>query len=121
MTDPWRSAITSYDDDHIWFHGHDVTLLMKNATFTDTIFLLHRGRLPSADERRVIDAILIGSADHGPGSPSAAATRTVATGNRAAPEAPIAAGILAIGDAHGGAGLACMDLITRGLAVAQQE
>ena len=94
---------------------------MKTATFTDVIFLLHRGRLPSAEERRVIDAILIGSADHGPGSPSAAATRTVATGNRAAPEAPIAAGILAIGDAHGGAGLACMELITRGLALVEAE
>jgi citrate synthase len=36
----------------------------------------------------------------------------VATGNRIAPEAAIAAGVLAIGDAHGGAGLACLQLIT---------
>jgi citrate synthase len=92
-----------------------VTTLMKDATFADIVFLLHRGRLPSEAERRVIDAILISSADHGPGSPSAAAMRTVATGNRVAPEAAIAAGILAIGDAHGGAGLACLELITRGV------
>jgi citrate synthase len=118
---PWRTGITSHDDTHIWFHGHDMTTLMKEASFTDVIFLLHRGRLPSGDERRVIDAILIASADHGPGSPSAAATRTVATGNRAAPEAPIAAGILAIGDAHGGAGLACMQLIARGIDLCERE
>ena len=99
----------------MWHHGHDVTVLMKDATFADVVFLLHRGRLPLEPERRVIDAILIASADHGPGSPSAAAMRTVASGNRVAPEAAIAAGILAIGDAHGGAGLACLELITRGV------
>ena len=99
----------------MWYQGYDVTTLMKDATFADVVFLLHRGRLPIESERRVIDAMLIASADHGPGSPSAAAMRTVATGNRAAPEAAIAAGILAIGDAHGGAGLACLELITRGV------
>ena len=119
--EPWRTGITTYDETHIWIHGYDVTSLMKDATFTDVIFLLHRGRLPLKEERRVLDAILIGSADHGPGSPSAAAMRTVATGNRVAPEAPIAAGILAIGDAHGGAGLACMELINRGTEVAERE
>ena len=119
--EPWRTGITNSDDTHIWFQGYDVTGLMKDATFTDVIFLLHRGRLPSADERRVIDAILIGSADHGPGSPSAAAMRTVAQGNRVAPEAAIAAGILAIGDAHGGAGLACLELITRGVDLVNHE
>jgi citrate synthase len=105
----------------MWYHGHDVTTLMKDATFADVVFLLHRGRMPVEAERRVIDAILIASADHGPGSPSAAAMRTVATGNRAAPEAAIAAGVLAIGDAHGGAGLACLELITRGVDLAKQQ
>ena len=105
----------------MWYHGHDVTTLMKDATFADVVFLLHRGRLPVDGERRVIDAILIASADHGPGSPSAAAMRTVATGNRAAPEAAIAAGVLAIGDAHGGAGLACLELITRGVNLVNQQ
>jgi citrate synthase len=105
----------------MWYHGHDVTALMKDATFADVVFLLHRGRMPVEAERRVIDAILIASADHGPGSPSAAAMRTVASGNRAAPEAAIAAGILAIGDAHGGAGLACLALITRGVDLVKQQ
>jgi citrate synthase len=105
----------------MWYHGHDVTTLMKDATFADVVFLLHRGRMPVEAERRVIDAILIASADHGPGSPSAAAMRTVATGNRAAPEAAIAAGVLAIGDAHGGAGLACLQLITRGVDLVKRQ
>lgn len=116
VPEPWRTAITDHDDTHIWIHGYDVVELMRETSFSTVIFLLHKGRLPNEGERRIIDAILIASADHGPGSPSAAAARTVATGNRRAPEAAVAAGVLAIGDAHGGAGLACMELINASLA-----
>jgi citrate synthase len=119
--EPWRTAITKSDDESIWYRGLDVTGLMKSATFADTVFLLHKGRMPSPGERRVIDAILIAVADHGPGSPSAVAMRTVATGNRVAPEAAIAAGLLAIGDAHGGAGLACLRIITDAVTAARAD
>ena len=119
--EPWRTAITYCDDESVWYQGLDVTALMQTATFADTVFLLHKGRLPVPGERRLIDAMLIAVADHGPGAPSAVAMRTVATGNRVAPEAAIAAGILAIGDAHGGAGLACLRMITDALARASAE
>lgn len=118
---PWRTAITHTDEGHVWIRGYDVTELMAQATFADVVFLLHQGRLPSAGERRLLDAILIAAADHGPGSPSAAAARMVASGNRQSLEAAVAAGILAIGDFHAGAGQACMQLIADGLALAQRE
>jgi len=105
----------------VWYQGLDVTSLMQTSTFAETVFLLHKGRLPSAGERRLIDAMLIAVADHGPGAPSAVAMRTVATGNRVAPEAAIAAGILAIGDAHGGAGLACLRLIADAITAAKAD
>src|SRR6266545_2596992 len=79
--EPWRTGITTSDDAHIWIQGYDVAQLMVSATFADVVFLLHKGRFPSEGERRIIDAILIAVADHGPGSPSAAAARMVATGN----------------------------------------
>jgi citrate synthase len=118
---PWRTAITCCDDDSVWYQGLDVTNLMQTSTFAETVFLLHKGRLPVPGERRLIDAMLIAVADHGPGAPSAVAMRTVATGNRVAPEAAIAAGILAIGDAHGGAGLACLRLITDAIAAGKAD
>ena len=77
---------------------------MREATFTDPIVLLHLGRLPSPGERRLLDAILIGVADHGAGAPSCAAARLAASGNRQSLSAAIAAGVLTIGDEHGGAG-----------------
>jgi citrate synthase len=119
--EPWRTAIAHADEGHIWIRGYDVTALMTKATFTDTIFLLHQGRLPKAAERALLDAILVGVADHGAGAPSCATARLAASGNRQSLSAAIAAGILAIGDEHGGAGSACMELIAAGVARAEKE
>ena len=112
---PWRTAIIDADETHIRVRGYDVTDLMRQAGFVDTVFLLHRGRLPTAGEKRVLDAVLVAVADHGPGAPSCAAARLAASGNRQSISAAIAAGVLAIGDEHGGAGEACMTLIAASL------
>jgi citrate synthase len=84
-------------------------------SFADTIFLLHQSRLPNDSERRLLDAILVGVADHGSGAPSCATARLAASGNRQSLSAAVAAGILAIGDEHGGAGSLCMELIGEGI------
>ena len=119
--DPWRTAIATSDATNIWIRGHSVTSLMKNATFTDVVMLLHLGRLPSPGERRLLDALLIGMADHGSGAPSCAAARLAASGNRSSISSAVAAGILAIGDDHGGAGYNCMELIARSLTAAKAD
>jgi citrate synthase len=119
--EPWRTSIVDAGPSHIRVRGHDVLDLMREATFTDMIFLLHHSRLPSAGERRLLDAILIGSADHGAGAPSCAAARLAASGNRQSLSAAVAAGILTIGDDHGGAGSGCMELIADGLHRVQRD
>jgi citrate synthase len=119
--EPWNTRISDADATHLWIRGHDVTRLMTSASFTDVLYLLHHERLPTAAERRILDAILIGVADHGPGSPSAAAARLVASGSRQAPEAAIAAGVLAIGDVHGGACMTALEWITEVLASARER
>jgi citrate synthase len=119
--DPWRTALVHSRDGEIWIRGRNVASLMRTATFTDTIFLLHRGRLPDDRERRILDAILTSSADHGPGAPSCAAARLAASGNRGSLSAAVAAGVLAIGDEHGGAGEHCMRLIASGIARARER
>src|SRR6187455_2331581 len=119
--DTWRTAIVDAGPAHLRVRGHDVLELMRQATFTDLIFLLHHERLPSAAERRLLDAILIGVADHGPGAPSCAAARLAASGNRQSLSAAIAAGLLTIGDEHGGAGSSCMEMIAAGVARARKD
>jgi citrate synthase len=119
--DPWRTAITNVDGNRIAVRGHDLVDLMRHGTFADVVALLLGGHMPDDGERRLIDAMLVAIADHGPGAPSAATARLAASGNRQAPEAAVAAGILAIGDAHAGAGMACMTLIADSLARAARE
>jgi citrate synthase len=119
--DPWRTAIVETGDGRIRLRGYDVASLMTRATFTDTLFLLHRGELPTPDQRALLDAILVGVADHGSGAPSCAAARIAASGNRQSLSAAVAAGLLAVGDEHGGAGSACMELIAAGIARARSE
>jgi citrate synthase len=119
--DTWRTAIVDAGPTHLRVRGHDVLELMKEASFTDLIFLLHHDRLPSPGECRLLDAILIGVADHGAGAPSCAAARLAASGNRQSPSAAVAAGVLTIGDEHGGAGSGCMELIAAGVERARRE
>jgi citrate synthase len=119
--DSWRSAITNVDGNRIIVRGHDLVSLMQQGTYADVVALLLGGHRPDEGERRLIDAILIAISDHGAGAPSAATARMAATGNRHAPEAAVAAGILAIGDAHAGAGMACMVIIAGALERAGRE
>jgi citrate synthase len=119
--DPWRTGIVNADASSIRVLGYDVVELSARATFTDVIFLLHRGRLPVEGERRLLDTILIGGADHGAGAPSCAAARLAASGNRQSMSAAVAAGLLTIGEEHGGAGTNCMEMIASGLERARRE
>jgi citrate synthase len=107
----WRTSIVQADEASIRYRGYDIVALMRQASFTEVIFLLHRGRMPSVGERALLDAILVACADHGSGAPSCAAARLAASGNRQSESAAVAAGILTIGNEHGGAGALTMALI----------
>jgi citrate synthase len=109
--DAWRSALVRADATNIWIRGHDIASLMARTTFTGTLFLLHRGRIPTAGEERLLNAILVSGSDSGSAEPSCAASRMAASGNRQSASAAIAAGVLAIGDEHDGAASRCMEAI----------
>jgi citrate synthase len=117
----WRSALTHFDRDQILIRGRPIQDLMGAGNFGDAAFLLLAGRLPTAGESRLWNAILTACADHGPGSPSALAARTAASGNRQSISAAVAAGVLAIGDVHGGAGQQAMEVLAEGLAHADRD
>ena len=112
---PWRSAITSFDRERIATKGWPIEELLTWGNYADVAFLMLSGRRPTQPESRLFNAVLIASADHGPTSPSTLAARVIASGNRRALEAAIAGGILAIGDAHGGAGEEAMQMLRDGL------
>ncbi len=98
----WKSGITKIESNHIVTRGYRQEDLIGNVPFASVFFLLIKGRLPDAKEEKMIDAIITSSIDHGTTPPSTHATRIVASAGVPLPSA-VAAGILAVGDVHGGA------------------
>ncbi|MEO0143028.1 MAG: citryl-CoA lyase [candidate division WOR-3 bacterium] len=98
----WKSGITKIEPNHIVTKGYRQEDLIGNIPFASVFFLLIKNRLPDEKEARMIDAIITSSIDHGTTPPSTHASRIVASAGVPLPTA-VAAGILAIGDVHGGA------------------
>ena len=76
------TAIATSDDMHIWNRGYEVTALMTQSGFTQTIFLLHQGRLPTAAETGCWTPSWSAWPIYGAGAPSCATARLAASGNR---------------------------------------
>ncbi len=100
--------------------GRKLSELVREATFSEALFLLLSGRSPEPADIRLVDAILVSCMDHGPAAPSAMAARTAASCGVPLQSA-VAAGILCIGDHHGGAGEACARLLQTAIAEPGQE
>ncbi|MFZ5434279.1 MAG: citryl-CoA lyase [Calditrichota bacterium] len=102
----WKTAITDTSDGKLAVRGVEITEAIERLTFGGMVFLLWKGRPATAAEARVMDAILVSSVDHGTTAPSPLAARVVMSGGNPL-NAAVAAGVLAIGDSHGGAIEAC--------------
>jgi citrate synthase len=91
------TAVSASNPDTIVVRGHDLCAdLIGKVSFTDHTWLLVTGRLPTPEQRRILDATLVAIAEHGLVPSVAAGRMTLA----AAPEAlqgAVAAGILGCG------------------------
>jgi len=98
----WKTGITKVEPNRIVVRGYPVDELIGKISFSQAIYLVLKGEMPSPEVGRLVDAILVSSVDHGASPPSVLAARTVAsTGSEL--NASIAAGVLAISRFHGGA------------------
>ena len=116
----WFTAITDARPNSIRLRGYRIDELMGRNAYSQAVFLAFTGRLPNEEEGRLVDAILVSSIDHGATPPSTLVARTVA-GCDAPLTSALAAGILSIGKAHGGAVEGCMELIGETVAMADKE
>lgn len=98
----WKTGITKVEPNKIVTKGYRQDELIGNVPFSHVVFLLVKGELPSKNEGKMMDAILTACIDHGVTPPSSQAARVVASGGVPMPTA-IAAGLMSIGDFHGGA------------------
>lgn len=111
MTDQtWKTAITDISGGKILVRGYDIADLMEHLSFADVVYLILKGELPDNQQRRMMEAMLVSSVDHGPTPPSNLAARTVFSGGNPL-NAAVAAGVLTIGDSHGGAIEKCAKIL----------
>jgi citrate synthase len=87
--------------DRIVVRGHDLVDLIGNVSLGDFAFLELKGRLPTAEESKVFNAITITLVEHGM-TPSTIAARLTYLGAPEALQAAVAAGLLGMGDRFGG-------------------
>lgn len=98
----WRTSISTHKGEVLYVRGKKLTEIIEKFSFVETTFLLLKGTLPSKKEARMLDAMLAAMVEHGIAAPSTFVARTaISTGNTF--NSALAAGILAIGEHHGGA------------------
>src|SRR5215813_2894604 len=103
MSEPfWRTSLSAVVPNKILIRGYRVQDLMARCSFGDIIYLTFKGELPDAHEGDMIEMIVVSSTDHSFLAPSIDATRFVASGGVPL-QASVAAGIISLGDHHGGA------------------
>src|SRR5215510_8968170 len=106
------SAISSSNESVILVRGKDLcTDLIGSVSFTDHIWPLVVGELPSAGQRAVLDATLVAIAEHGL-VPSVQASRLTLAAAPEALQGAVAAGILGCGSVILGAAEASGRLLT---------
>lgn len=92
-----HTEIGSADADAITVRGRDLASeLMGRVTFTELAFLLVRGRMPTAEETVLLDAVLVSLAEHGL-TPTVLAARLTHTGAPESLQGAVAAGLLGAG------------------------
>ncbi len=111
----WSQPICGVWPNKILLRGYRIEELIGRVPFAHVVYLVLRGELPGEAEGRLLDAVLVSCVDHGGGSPSVMAARTVASGGASLTTA-MAAGVLAIQQHHGGAIEGCMRLLGEALA-----
>ena len=89
-----ETSVGTSDADSITVMGRDLSQdLLGRTTLTELAFLLVQRRMPSPDETRLFDAVLVSLADHGL-TPTVLAARLTHTGAPEALQGAIAAGLL---------------------------
>ena len=107
----WSTEIIEMEPGKIRFRGYAIEDLIGNVGFSQMIWLMTRGDLPTRDQADLLDVALMSAVDHGPQAPSIAIARMAATCGVGLNNA-IASAVNVLGDVHGGAGEQAVELYT---------
>jgi len=98
----FKTNISKTHNGKHFIYGHDLVELANKNSFSEVIFLLLKGVLPSVNEKMLLDSMLVLAVENGIEAPSIYVPRIVAaSGNDF--QTALAAGMVAVGEKHGGA------------------
>jgi len=97
-----KTAISRVETDKIVTRGYNQRDLIDKIRYSDMVFLLLRGRLPSLQEGKIFNHVLVSFCDHGATPPSTQTARLVASSGSPLNSA-VAGALLSFGHKHAGA------------------
>ena len=97
-----KTAVSKVEKDKIVTRGYNQRDLIEKIRYSDMIFLLLRGRLPTLKEARIFNHVLVSFCDHGVTPPSTQTARLIASSGSPLNSA-VAGALLSFGHKHAGA------------------
>ena len=97
-----KTAVSRVEKDKIVTRGYNQRDLIEKIRYSDMIFLLLRGRLPTLKEARRFNHVLVSFCDHGVTPPSTQTARLIASSGSPLNSA-VAGALLSFGHKHAGA------------------
>ena len=110
----FKTSITKVLPNNLITRGYHQEDLIGNISFTEMVYLLLKGELPSKNEAKMLQAVLVSFCDHGVTPPSTQAARIMASAGSPIP-ACLGGGILSFGENHAGAIEKAMKIFQEGL------
>ena len=104
-----KTAISRVETDKIITRGYNQRDLIEKIRYSDMVFLLLKGRLPSLKEGKIFNHVLVSFCDHGVTPPSTQTARLVASSGSPMNSA-VAGALLSFGHKHAGAIEKAMEL-----------
>ena len=104
-----KTAISRIEEDKIVTMGYNQRDLIEKIRYSDMVFLLLKGRLPSVIEGKVFNHVLVSFCDHGVTPPSTQTARLIASSGSPMNVA-VSGALLSFGHKHAGAIERAMDL-----------
>ena len=104
-----KTAISRVEKDKIVTRGYNQRDLIEKIRYGDMVYLILKGRLPSVDEGRIFNQVLVSFCDHGVTPPSTQTARLI-TSSGSPINAAVSGALLSFGNKHAGAIEKAMEL-----------
>ena len=104
-----KTAVTRVEKDKIVTRGYNQRDLIEKIRYSDMVFLLLKGRLPSIKESRIFNHVLVSFCDHGATPPSTQTARLI-TSSGSPLNSAMSGALLSFGNRHAGAIEKAMEL-----------